>query len=139
MREQSRMGVKIKGQIIINDSLEMTPEIFGKVGAYVTQNDVLFRNFTPREALTFAARLKLKSTRQEQDDRVEELLIELGLEKCADVMIGSQMQKFISGGEKKRTAIGVQLITDPSVLILDEPTSSLDSFSALKMVKLLRD
>lgn len=133
------MGVKIKGQIIINDSLEMTPEIFGKVGAYVTQNDVLFRNFTPREALTFAARLKLKSTRQEQDDRVEELLIELGLEKCADVMIGSQMQKFISGGEKKRTAIGVQLITDPSVLILDEPTSSLDSFSALKMVKLLRD
>ena len=89
MREQSRMGVKIKGQIIINDSLEMTPEIFGKVGAYVTQNDVLFRNFTPREALTFAARLKLKSTRQEQDDRVEELLIELGLEKCADVMIGS--------------------------------------------------
>ena len=52
-------------------------------------------------------------------------------------MIGSVMQKTISGGERKRTAIGVELITDPSLLLLDEPTSGLDSFKALQIVKLL--
>lgn len=54
-----------------------------------------------------------------------------------DVLIGSAMQKTISGGERKRTAIGVELITDPSLLLLDEPTSGLDSFKALQIVKLL--
>jgi ATP-binding cassette, subfamily G (WHITE), eye pigment precursor transporter len=46
-------------------------------------------------------------------------------------MIGDTQQKIISGGERKRTSIGVELITDPSVILLDEPTSGLDSFKAL--------
>ena len=58
--------------------------------------------------------------------------------KVADIHIGSKMQKFISGGERRRTAIGVEMVTDPSLLILDEPTSSLDSFNALKIVKMLK-
>lgn len=45
--------------------------------------------------------------------------------------------KVISGGERKRTAIGVEMLSDPSLLLLDEPTSGLDSFTALKIVKLL--
>jgi ABC-type multidrug transport system ATPase subunit len=68
---------------------------------------------------------------------VETILDELGLLQCADVMIGSVLQKTISGGERKRTAIGVELVTDPSLLLLDEPTSGLDSFKALQIVKLL--
>lgn len=68
---------------------------------------------------------------------MEEILDELGLLQCADVMIGSVLQKTISGGERKRTAIGVELVTDPSLLLLDEPTSGLDSFKALQIVKLL--
>jgi len=48
------------------------------------------------------------------------------------------MKKTISGGERKRTAIGVELITDPSLILLDEPTSGLDSFKALQIVKLLK-
>ena len=46
--------------------------------------------------------------------------------------------KVISGGERKRTAIGVELITDPQVLLLDEPTSGLDSFKAFSIVKFLQ-
>jgi ABC-type multidrug transport system ATPase subunit len=52
-------------------------------------------------------------------------------------MIGSTQQKIISGGERKRCSIGVELITDPSVILLDEPTSGLDSFKALALIKLL--
>jgi ATP-binding cassette, subfamily G (WHITE), eye pigment precursor transporter len=51
-----------------------------------------------------------------------------------DTEIGSVMRKTISGGERKRTAIGVELITDPSLILLDEPTSGLDSFKALQIV-----
>jgi len=54
-------------------------------------------------------------------------------------MVGSIFQKGMSGGEKKRTAIGVEIITNPKILFLDEPTSGLDSFTALKIVKLLKE
>ena len=53
-------------------------------------------------------------------------------------MCGSQMKKTISGGERKRTAIGVELITDPQVILLDEPTSGLDSHRASSIVMLLK-
>ena len=98
------------------------------------QDDILYDSFTPREALTFAARLKLPFSIEEQDKRVEQLLSELSLQNVADTIIGSVLQKTLSGGERKRTAIGVELITDPSLILLDEPTSGLDSFKALQIV-----
>ncbi len=58
-------------------------------------------------------------------------MVELGLTHVADTAVGSTKKKTISGGERKRTAIGVELITDPSMILLDEPTSGLDSFKAL--------
>jgi len=54
-------------------------------------------------------------------------------------LIGTTEKKTISGGEKKRTSIGVELITNPSVILLDEPTSGLDSFMAKKICKILID
>lgn len=130
-------GGTVSGEVMVNDSIPLTQKVFGNFAAYVMQDDVLFQSFTPREALTFAARLKLGGTQAFQDQRVETILDELGLLQCADVMIGSVLQKTISGGERKRTAIGVELVTDPSLLLLDEPTSGLDSFKALQIVKLL--
>ncbi len=62
---------------------------------------------------------------------MQKLINELGLYNSKDTVIGSVLQKTISGGERKRTAIGVELITDPSLILLDEPTSGLDSFKAL--------
>jgi ABC-type multidrug transport system ATPase subunit len=53
-------------------------------------------------------------------------------------LIGSVLHKTISGGERKRTAIGVELVTNPSLILLDEPTSGLDSFKALQIVQLLQ-
>jgi ABC-type multidrug transport system ATPase subunit len=66
------------------------------------------------------------------------LLKQLGITGItAHTTIGSPFKKTLSGGEKKRVAIGVEMITDPKVLMLDEPTSGLDSFKALSIVKLL--
>jgi ABC-type multidrug transport system ATPase subunit len=70
---------------------------------------------------------------------VNKLLDELGLKNVQNLLIGSTERKIISGGERKRTSIGVELITDPSVVLLDEPTSGLDSFKALSIVKLLKN
>jgi len=92
-----------------------------------------------KEALTFAARLRLHFLPGfEQDYRVNKLLDELGLKHVQNLLIGSTERKIISGGERKRTSIGVELITDPSVVLLDEPTSGLDSFKAFQVVGLLR-
>jgi ABC-type multidrug transport system ATPase subunit len=99
----------------------------------------LFEYLTPRESLRFAARLKLSTSFEDQDKRVEQLIKELGLEIASNTPVGSSMHKTISGGERKRTSIGVELITDPSIILLDEPTSGLDSFKALSIVKILRD
>ena len=103
------------------------------------QDDILYMHFTPREALEFAANLKLANLKPEERlQRVNTLIHDLGLEGCQNTVIGSVMNKTISGGERKRTAIGVELITDPSLILLDEPTSGLDSFKALTIVKLLK-
>lgn len=85
-----------------------------------------------REALRFAADLKLAhKSEQEKDDTVNKLIAQLGLKAVQHTPVGSARRKTISGGERKRTAIGVELITNPSLILLDEPTSGLDSFKAL--------
>ena len=69
--------------------------------------------------------------------RVEEIIDELGLKHCQHVQIGSVLTKTISGGERKRVSIGVELVTDPSLIVLDEPTSGLDSFRATAICQIL--
>ena len=82
--------------------------------------------------------MRLKVPRQEQEKRVTKLLKELGLWDVRDTLCGNRLVKTISGGERKRTAIGVELITDPQVILLDEPTSGLDSFKATSLILLLK-
>ena len=62
---------------------------------------------------------------------------DLGLNHCLKTTIGSVLKKTISGGERKRVSIGVELVTDPSLIVLDEPTSGLDSFRATDVCRIL--
>lgn len=71
--------------------------------------------------------------------RVEELISTLKLTKCQNTKIGGPLIKGVSGGERKRTSIGVELITDPNLIFLDEPTTGLDSFTATAIMETLRE
>ncbi|KAG0682730.1 hypothetical protein C6P41_003495 [Kluyveromyces marxianus] len=106
--------------------------------AYLTQHDALAANLTCRETLRIAADLKLQQTKQERYVLVEELIAELGLRDCADTHVGDAHHKGLSGGEKRRLSIAVQMIANPSVLFLDEPTTGLDSYSAYLLIKTLK-
>ncbi len=111
---------------------------FGQICAYIMQDDILMESLTPRESLYFGAKLKLKTSEQEILKRVEKLLARFGLEKCADSRIGSVESKGISGGERKRTSIAYEVISDPPIIIIDEPTTGMDSFTSVVIVKYLK-
>lgn len=70
---------------------------------------------------------------------VEEIISDLGMINFAESQIGDVRRKILSGGERKRVSIGVELVSDPSILLLDEPTSGLDSFKATSICSLLHD
>ena len=73
----------------------------------------------------------------EKQAMVEKMLTSLGLQDCADTYIGDEMIRGISGGEKKRTSIGIELVMRPKLVFLDEPTSGLDSYASFNVIKLL--
>ncbi|KAL1082418.1 hypothetical protein V6Z11_D09G132000 [Gossypium hirsutum] len=109
--------------------------------AYVTQEDILLGTLTVRETITYSAQLRLPSslTRQDIDGIVEGTITEMGLQECADRLIGNWHLRGISGGEKKRLSIALEILTRPHLLFLDEPTSGLDSASAFFVIQTLRN
>ena len=127
-----------QGSLFAND-LEYSFRDFGNFANYVMQNDVLLQSLTVRETLEYVAALRLKLGTQDRKEIVKKLVHDLKLEKCVDVVVGGDLLKGISGGEKKRTAIAFELISDPSVIMLDEPTSGLDSLTAFIICNYLRD
>lgn len=108
--------------------------------AYVMQQDILLPTLTVRETLRYSADLRLPSTTTKENRHriVEEVIRELGLKECADTRIGSSQHRGCSGGEKRRVSIGVQLLANPSVLFLDEPTTGLDATSAFQLIRTLK-
>jgi ABC-type multidrug transport system ATPase subunit len=109
--------------------------------AYVIQQDILLPTLTVRETLTYAAELRLPSSvgKEKRKQLVEEVILELSLKEAANTRIGNHAHKGCSGGEKRRTSIGVQLLSNPSLLWLDEPTTGLDSTSAFQVIKTLQN
>jgi ABC-type multidrug transport system ATPase subunit len=93
--------------------------------AYLMQQDLLRPELTVRETLQDAADLRLPSlsTSTQRKAVVESVISELGLRECADTRIGSSIHKGCSGGEKRRVSIAVQMLSNPSVLFCDEPTT----------------
>ncbi|XP_050369118.1 ABC transporter G family member 15-like [Argentina anserina] len=108
--------------------------------AYVTQENVLLGTLTVRESITYSAHLRLPTslTKQEVNDIVDATITDMGLEECSHRLIGNWHLRGISGGEKKRLSIALEILTMPRLLFLDEPTSGLDSAAAFFVVQILR-
>ncbi|XP_075320545.1 broad substrate specificity ATP-binding cassette transporter ABCG2d isoform X4 [Odontesthes bonariensis] len=130
--------VGLSGEVLIDGAPQ--PPDFKCLSGYVVQDDVVLGTLTVRENLRFSAALRLPSSvpQSEKEARVNHLIKELGLTKVADSKVGTQMTRGISGGERKRTSIGMELIIDPPVLFLDEPTTGLDASTANSVLLLLK-
>ncbi|KAK2651863.1 hypothetical protein Ddye_011719 [Dipteronia dyeriana] len=107
--------------------------------SYVTQDDYFLGTLSVREILTYSSHLRLPSnmTNNEIDEIVQETIVKMGLQDCAENKIGNWHSRGISTGEKRRLSIGVEILTQPKVLFLDEPTSGLDSASAFFVLLVL--
>ncbi|XP_026554132.1 ATP-binding cassette sub-family G member 2-like [Pseudonaja textilis] len=116
------------------------PTHFKCMSGYVVQDDIVMGTLTVRENLMFSAalRLPLSTSKYEKNQRVEQVLKELDLVKVADTKVGTYFSRGVSGGERKRTSIGLELITNPKVLFLDEPTTGLDASTANAVLLLLK-
>lgn len=130
----------IGGEITLNGHKTNLNQV-SKVSGFVYQDDVILPTMTVREAIMMSARLRLpKNTSEEEiQARCDEMMRILSLKKCSNTPIGSAMSKGISGGERKRVALAMELIPNPSILFLDEPTSGLDTVNAYNVVSLLSD
>lgn len=139
-RQKSSKKCTTSGRIYINGQSRHF-STFPHIAKFVEQDDTtMFSDLTVREQILYSARLALPSNFSEARKiaRVDKIVQELGLAKCQNTYIGSELTRGISGGERRRAAIGVELVTDPSLIFLDEPTTGLDSFNALNVMTSLR-
>jgi ABC-type multidrug transport system ATPase subunit len=121
------------GRVVVNDDpLESRLTDIG----YVPQDDIVHPLLTVREALGYAARLRLPSDARPDEihGAVERAVGELGLDEHADTRVGS-----LSGGQRKRTGVAAELLSRPSLVFLDEPTTGLDPGLETRMMVLLRE
>jgi ABC-type multidrug transport system ATPase subunit len=106
----------------------------------VPQDDLLIEELTVYQNLYFTAKLCFEGMSDEEiDKRVMKTLKDLGLDAAKDLKVGSAINKYISGGQRKRLNIALELIREPAVLFLDEPTSGLSSADTEKVINLLKE
>jgi len=113
----------------------------GKELGYVPQDDLLFGELTVCENLRYRVRLSEVGhgiTPAELDKRIETVLKEVGLSHRKNSLVGSEQKRSLSGGERRRLNIALELINSPRVILLDEPTSGLSSQDATDVVALLK-
>ena len=111
----------------------------GVIG-FVPQDDLLFDELTVYQNLYYSSRLCLADLAPaELSRRVEKMLDELNQRETRNLKVGSPLEKTISGGQRKRLNIALELIREPSVLFVDEPTSGLSSADSLNVISLLKE
>ncbi|XP_047328048.1 ABC transporter G family member 1-like [Impatiens glandulifera] len=114
------------GEILVNGQKRALA--FG-TSAYVTQDDTLMTTLTVKETVQYSAQLQLPDSMSiaEKKERAETTIREMGLQGVRNTRIGGWSSKGLSGGQRRRVSICIEILTRPQLLFLDEPTSGLDS------------
>ena len=127
------------GSITVNGHDIGEPEAKALIG-FVPQDDLLIEELTVYQNLWYTAKLCFEGISDEElDKKIMSVLTQLGLDAARDLKVGSPINKFISGGQRKRLNIALELIREPAILFLDEPTSGLSSTDTEKVVNLLKE
>jgi ABC transport system ATP-binding/permease protein len=129
------------GRVLINgiDVHEHPEKIEGIIG-YIPQDDLLMEDLTVFENMYYAARLCFGHYSKERiASIVHKVLMSLGISEIKNLKVGSPLQKTISGGQRKRVNIGLELLREPTVLFVDEPTSGLSSRDSENIMDLLKE
>ncbi|MBL7895324.1 MAG: ATP-binding cassette domain-containing protein, partial [Bacteroidia bacterium] len=135
MEVPSAGGVFINGKNVHTDKAAVD----GVIG-HVTQDDLLIEELTVFQNLFYNAKLCFGNLTDEQiTEKCRALLADLGLSETRDLKVGSPLEKTISGGQRKRLNIALELIREPSVLYVDEPTSGLSSRDSENIMDLLKE
>eukprot|EP00027_Filamoeba_sp_ATCC50430_P011809 CAMPEP_0168578606 /NCGR_PEP_ID=MMETSP0413-20121227/21424_1 /TAXON_ID=136452 /ORGANISM="Filamoeba nolandi, Strain NC-AS-23-1" /LENGTH=655 /DNA_ID=CAMNT_0008612467 /DNA_START=81 /DNA_END=2048 /DNA_ORIENTATION=+ len=140
---QRRMKSKeLEGNILVNGRKvqgKRSKKLFKRRSGYVMQDDCLIGELTVRETLISYARLRLPQSMSnaEKLKRVDKAIEVLGISHIANTKIGNPESRGISGGERKRVSIAVELISSPPLIFLDEPTTGLDGKNASSVVSTL--
>ena len=124
------------GDLFINNTKIEDMDPLKHIVGYVTQEDILQEEMTVRE--TFESYCTLRNLKNKKEV-AQQIIDKLKLNKCSETQVGGSLLRGISGGEKKRTSIGVELVSSPSLLFLDEPTTGLDSNTAFEVMKVMSD
>jgi ABC-type multidrug transport system ATPase subunit len=129
------------GQVFINGiDIHKSPEAIEGIIGFVPQDDLLIEDLTVYQNLYYAARLCFNDkSEKEIDELVMRVLTDLGLEETTGLKVGSPLHKTISGGQRKRLNIGLELLREPAVLFCDEPTSGLSSRDSENIIDLLKE
>ena len=117
---------KVSGDVLLNGR-PYSKRILKKMSGYVMQDDLVDACFTVFQVLEYTAELRMKrsATQLERSARVEEVIEIMGITGCRNVVVGDTRNKGISGGERKRLCIAMELLNRPKLLFLDEPTSGI--------------
>jgi ABC transport system ATP-binding/permease protein len=127
------------GRVLFNGAdLYQFYDRFRQQMSYVPQDDIVHAQLKVREALYFSAKLRTDLRDSEIEQRIDKVLASLGIEDKKNTIIGSPEQKVLSGGQRKRVNIAMELIADAPVIFLDEPTSGLSSYDAENVVQVLK-
>jgi ABC-type multidrug transport system ATPase subunit len=128
------------GHVLLNDqSLYDNLDELKRYVSYIPQEDAFDENLTIGENLQFAAAIRSPHlSRRDRTRRLESKLVELGLSERKDSVVGSPVKKTLSGGERKRLNIGLDMIGSSDVYLFDEPTSGLSSKDSEHVIEIIR-